>query len=182
MADDNGVERVLIVTAHPDDCDFGCAGTTAQWTASGLTVTYCIATDGDAGGSDRSVSRTEMARIRRDEQRAAAAEVGVSEVVFLGYPDGRVTPSLELRRDITRVIRQKQPQRVVAQSPVRAALCACCVSVHAHSDQRASARPGPLLGCDHKFARLGDERGCTAVRACARYSSEHHLAACRPGR
>jgi LmbE family N-acetylglucosaminyl deacetylase len=119
MADENGVERILVVVAHPDDCDFGCAATTAAWTASGLSVSYCIVTNGDAGGSDRSVSRPEMARIRQEEQRAAAAEVGVTDLAFLGYPDGRVTPSIELRRDITRVIRQKRPQRVVAQSPVR---------------------------------------------------------------
>lgn len=119
VAEENGVERILVVVAHPDDCDFGCAGTTAKWTSEGLGVSYCIVTDGDAGGSDRSITRADMARIRREEQLAAAAEVGVSDVSFLGYPDGKVTPSIELRRDITRVIRQKQPQRVVAQSPVR---------------------------------------------------------------
>jgi len=119
MADANGVDRVLVVTAHPDDCDFGCAGTTAQWTAAGLNVAYCIVTDGDAGGSDRSISRSAMAAIRRREQLTAARAVGVTDVTFLGYPDGRVTPSIELRRDISRVIRARRPQRVVCQSPVR---------------------------------------------------------------
>jgi len=115
----DGIERVLVVVAHPDDCDFGNAATTAKWTDAGVTVSYCIVTDGDAGGSDRSISREEMAAIRRVEQTAAAAEVGVTDLTFLGYPDGRLTASIELRRDISRVIREKQPQRVVTQSPVR---------------------------------------------------------------
>src|SRR6202049_1190665 len=116
VTDIDGIERVLVVVAHPDDCDFGNAGTTAKWTDAGVTVTYCLVTDGDAGGSDRSITREEMARIRRIEQ---AAEVGVTALTFLGYPDGRLTPSIELRRDISRVIRQQQPQRVITQSPVR---------------------------------------------------------------
>jgi LmbE family N-acetylglucosaminyl deacetylase len=115
----DGIERVLVVVAHPDDCDFGNAGTTAKWTDAGVTVSYCLVTDGDAGGSDRSITREQMAGIRRIEQTAAAAEVGVTDLTFLGYPDGRLTPSIELRRDISRVIRMKQPQRVITQSPVR---------------------------------------------------------------
>jgi LmbE family N-acetylglucosaminyl deacetylase len=115
----DGIERVLVVVAHPDDCDFGNAGTTAKWTDAGVKVSYCLITDGDAGGSDRTITRAEMAAIRRVEQTAAAAEVGVTDLTFLGYPDGRLTPSIELRRDISRVIRQQQPQRVITQSPVR---------------------------------------------------------------
>ena len=115
----DGIEQVLVVTAHPDDVDFGMAGTVATLTAAGVNVTYCIVTDGDAGGSDRTVSRSDMAALRREEQRAAAAEVGVSELTFLGYHDGRLTPSLDLRRDISRVIRQLRPQRVFTHSPER---------------------------------------------------------------
>ena len=115
----SGVERVLVVTAHPDDVDFGLAGSVALWTSKGVVVSYCIVTDGDAGGSDRSITRPEMARIRREEQRAAAAEVGVDDVVFLGYPDGRLTATIELRRDVSRQVRRLQPDRVVTQSPER---------------------------------------------------------------
>lgn len=104
MADD--VERILVVTAHPDDVDFGVAGSVATWTDAGLDVTYCIVTDGEPGGFDLGVSRSEMAEIRRAEQTAAAKVVGVRDLVFLGYPDGRVQPTLELRRDLSRVIRQ----------------------------------------------------------------------------
>ncbi|HYL71805.1 MAG TPA: PIG-L deacetylase family protein, partial [Candidatus Dormibacteraeota bacterium] len=119
MPDEPAVERILVVVAHPDDCDFGCAASTALWTDSGIQVSYCIVTDGDAGGSDRNAARADVARLRRKEQTEAAAVVGVDDIEFLGYPDGRVTVSLDLRRDITRVIRQKRPQRVVTQSPVR---------------------------------------------------------------
>ena len=114
-----GGPRTLVVTAHPDDVDFGAAGTIARWTDEGVEVTYCLVTDGDAGGYDRTVDRREIAAIRRAEQAAAAKEVGVSDLVWLGYPDGRLTVSLELRRDIARVIRQVRPQRVVAQWPER---------------------------------------------------------------
>jgi len=113
------VERVLTVTAHPDDVDFGYAGTVASLVSDGVEVTYCVVTDGEAGGFDASVSRSQMARTRREEQRAAAAAVGVHDVVFLGYPDGQVEPTLNLRRDITRVIRSVRPDRVLTQSPNR---------------------------------------------------------------
>jgi LmbE family N-acetylglucosaminyl deacetylase len=110
---------VLVVTAHPDDVDFGTAGTVAAFTSAGLDVSYCIVTNGEAGGSDRAMARSEMAALRQDEQRAAAAVVGVSDVRFLGHPDGRVQATLQLRRDISRVIRQVRPERVITQSPER---------------------------------------------------------------
>jgi LmbE family N-acetylglucosaminyl deacetylase len=114
-----GVERILVVTAHPDDVDFGFAGSVAQFTDAGIDVTYCIVTDGDAGGAETGTPRDEMAPRRRDEQTAAAAVVGVHDVRFLGYADGRVESTLELRRDISRVIRDVRPQRVMGQSPER---------------------------------------------------------------
>lgn len=116
---DDEVERALVVTAHPDDVDFGAAGTIATWTGAGIKVTYCVITDGDAGGFDPSVPRDRIGPIRQAEQRAAAAEVGVHDVVFLGYPDGRLAVSFPLRRDIARVIRQVRPQRLLCQSPHR---------------------------------------------------------------
>jgi LmbE family N-acetylglucosaminyl deacetylase len=113
------VERVLVVTAHPDDVDFGVGGTIALWTQAGVEVAYCIVTNGDAGGFDPAVPRSEIASIRQAEQRAAAKVLGVENVTYLGYPDGQLTVTLELRRDISRVIRQFRPERVVAQSPSR---------------------------------------------------------------
>ena len=107
------------MTAHPDDVDFGSAGSVAAFSAAGLEVTYCIATSGEAGGSDRTITRADMAGLRQDEQRAAAAVVGVSDVRFLGHPDGIVVANRELRRDISRVIRQVRPERVLTQSSER---------------------------------------------------------------
>ena len=119
MLDDAEVQRALCVMAHPDDVDFGSAGTVAAWVKQGIEVSYCLITDGDAGGFDPSVPRSEIAGIRRAEQTAAAAEVGVTDLTFLGYPDGRLVASLDLRRDIARVIRQRRPDRVLCQSPER---------------------------------------------------------------
>jgi len=111
------VQRVLVVTAHPDDVDFAAAGTVASWTAAGIEVAYCIATRGDAGGFDET-PRDQMPAIREAEQRAAAA-VGVTAVAFLDHPDGAVYVTHPLRRDITREIRRFRPDRVLTQSPER---------------------------------------------------------------
>ncbi len=119
MAEPPDVERVLVVTAHPDDVDFGAAGTVATWTRAGVQVTYAIVTNGDAGGFDPAVPREEIPVIRQAEQRAAAKAVGVDDVRFLGYVDGELTVSHDLRRDISRVIRQVRPQRLLCQSPER---------------------------------------------------------------
>jgi len=107
----------LNIAAHPDDLDFGAAGTTAKLTAEGNRVEYCLVTDGEAGGDDASMARSEMARIRRREQTSAAKIVGVDTIHFLGFPDGAVVSSLELRQAITGVIRKVKPDRVITQSP-----------------------------------------------------------------
>lgn len=111
--------RILVITAHPDDVDFGAGGSVAAWTSAGSEVSYCIVTDGDAGGFDEAVPREQIPGIRRAEQTAAAAALGVSDLVFLGYPDGRLEVTMDLRRDLARVIRQVKPDRVVCQSPQR---------------------------------------------------------------
>jgi LmbE family N-acetylglucosaminyl deacetylase len=119
VLDDSQVGRVLAITAHPDDVDFGAAGTVARWTDAGIEVVYCVVTDGDAGGFDEDFPRAEMPARRRAEQAAAAKCVGVQDVRFLGYPDGRVEATLGLRRDLARVIRQVRPDRVLCPSPER---------------------------------------------------------------
>jgi len=119
MLDEDDVSRILVITAHPDDVDFGAAGSVATWTAAGKDVSYCVVTDGDAGGFDPAIPRSEIPSIRRAEQTAAAKAVGVTDVTFLGYPDGRLEVSIDLRRDISRVIRRVRPHRVLCQSPRR---------------------------------------------------------------
>jgi LmbE family N-acetylglucosaminyl deacetylase len=113
------MRRILIIVAHPDDVDFGAAGTVATWTDAGIEVIYCIVTEGDAGGHDETVDRSAMATLRRAEQIAAAKHVGVDDVRFLGYPDGRVEATLGLRKDLARVIRQVRPQRLMCPTPER---------------------------------------------------------------
>jgi LmbE family N-acetylglucosaminyl deacetylase len=113
------IRRVLVVTAHPDDVDFGAGGTVALLTEAGAEVAYCIATDGDAGGFDPSVPRRDIPGIRRAEQTAAGAVLGVTDLTFLGFRDGQLTVSLDLRRDIARQIRRVRPDVVICMSPVR---------------------------------------------------------------
>ena len=107
------------MVAHPDDIDFGSGGSVATWTGEGHEVSYCLVTDGDAGGFDEGISRPDMAVLRRKEQTAAAAILGVTDLHFLGWPDGRVYVTHELRRDLARVIRIVRPDRVVTSSPTR---------------------------------------------------------------
>lgn len=116
---DAEVERVLAVTAHPDDIDFGAAGTAARFVDAGIEVTYLICTYGDQGGFD-DTPREQMPALREAEQRAAAAAVGVTDVRFLtGYRDGWLEPTFDLQRDIVRVIRQVRPRRMLIPSPER---------------------------------------------------------------
>jgi LmbE family N-acetylglucosaminyl deacetylase len=119
MMDFSEIERVLVVTAHPDDVDFGAAGSVANMTDAGIEVVYCLVTDGQAGGFDHSIPRTEMAAIRREEQTKAAAEVGVTRLVFLGHMDGEAVADMALRHDISAVIREVRPQVVITQNPMR---------------------------------------------------------------
>lgn len=117
--DGRRIERILAVMAHPDDVDFGAGGTVRRWTDAGVEVTYCLVTNGDAGGFDPDVPRSEIPGIRQAEQRAAGEALGVSDVRFLGYRDGELSVSHQLRRDISRVIRQVRPDRMLTQSPDR---------------------------------------------------------------
>jgi LmbE family N-acetylglucosaminyl deacetylase len=119
VLEDSEIKRILVIVAHPDDVDFSAAGTVARWTDAGIEVTYCVVTDGDAGGYDESVPRDEIAPLRRAEQTAAAKCVGVSDLRFLGYPDGQVEATIGLRRDLARVIRQVRPDRVLCPTPER---------------------------------------------------------------
>lgn len=116
---DELIERALVVAAHPDDIEFGCAGTVAHWVRAGVAVTYLVCTRGEQGGFDET-PRGEIPGIREAEQRDAAAAVGVQDVRFLdGYADGDLAVSHQLVRDLVRAIRQVQPQRMLIQSPER---------------------------------------------------------------
>lgn len=111
------VARVLIIAAHPDDIEIGAGGAIARWTDEGIAVTFCIVTDGSAGSNDPNVDVRELVGVRQQEQREAAACLGVTDVRFLGYPDGAMEPTLALRRDLTRIVREVRPDRVVITDP-----------------------------------------------------------------
>ena len=116
----NGVpQSAMVIVAHPDDAEFTMAGTVASWTQAGCRVTYVICTDGNAGSHEPGMTRKRLAEIRRAEQTAACASLGVAEVVFLGYDDGELQATLELRRDLVRVIRQYKPEVVLTSDPSR---------------------------------------------------------------
>jgi LmbE family N-acetylglucosaminyl deacetylase len=111
--------RAVVVGAHPDDADFGAGGLIALWASQGCEITVVCVTDGDGGGFDACVPREDVPAIRRDEQRAAAELLGAKECVFLGRPDGFVEADRDLRRDLTRVLRERRPEVVVTHAPER---------------------------------------------------------------
>jgi LmbE family N-acetylglucosaminyl deacetylase len=110
---------VLVVISHPDDGEFGAGPTIAKLTAAGARVDYVVTTDGSKGTEDPDMTPEQLSTTRMAEQRDAADILGVSEIVHLGYPDGYLTPSLDLRRDITRQIRRFRPDLVITQNPQR---------------------------------------------------------------
>jgi LmbE family N-acetylglucosaminyl deacetylase len=139
-------QRVMVVTAHPDDSEFGAGGTVAKLVREGRDIVYVIATNGNKGSSDRSMTPERLARIRQEEQRNAARTLGVEQVEFLGYEDGEVEDTRDLRRDITRQIRRWRPDLVITQNPHRSYNLGA-----SHRDHRIVA--GVVLDCVYPLAR-----------------------------
>jgi LmbE family N-acetylglucosaminyl deacetylase len=118
-------KRVLVIVAHPDDAEFGCGGTLAKWIREGWEATIVICTDASGGGADDAVdvgpeARRAITDTRKAEQRAAADVLGVKNLLFLDQPDGRIEPTLELRKMLVRAMRTYKPYRLLCQSPERA--------------------------------------------------------------
>lgn len=109
--------RALVVTAHPDDMEFGAAGTLAKWADAGAEVTLCVATDGSTGTQDPELAGEKLRTIRIEESQRAADLVGIKEVIWLNYRDGYVEYTLDLRRDIARVFRKYRPHRFMVMDP-----------------------------------------------------------------
>lgn len=116
---DDTPQRVLVVTAHPNDAEFWCGGSIARWTSVGATVRYVVCTDGSKGTTDAGVSAAELASIREQEQADAARELGVQELVSLGRPDGELEDVDDFRRELVRQIRQMRPDVVLCPEPYR---------------------------------------------------------------
>ena len=117
LAEPDEPKNIVVIAAHHDDIEFGVAGSVAKWVKDGHTVTYVIITDGGSGSNEPGVVRKELTETRRVEQLAAAKAVGVEDVRFLGYHDGMLEPTMDLRRDLTRIIREVKPYRVICQDP-----------------------------------------------------------------
>ncbi len=110
---------VLVVGAHPDDTEFACGGTIARWTDQGCDVHYLICTAGDKGSKDLEMTGERLAALRQVEQREAARRVGVTDVVFMGEPDGEFDPNLRNRERIARRIRELRPDVLMVHDPWR---------------------------------------------------------------
>jgi LmbE family N-acetylglucosaminyl deacetylase len=128
-------KNAMVVVAHPDDAEFMAAGTVATWTRAGSIVTYVIVTRGDKGSDDENMTPSQLEKIREAEQRAAGKILGVTNFVFMGYPDGYLEHTLELRRDLARVIRTYRPEVVICFDPTNRFLSDNYVN---HPDHRAS--------------------------------------------
>ena len=136
--EENGVpESAMVIVAHPDDAEFTMAGTVAAWTKAGCRVTYVVCTDGNIGSHEPGMTTQKLTGVRRAEQRAACGTLGVSEVQFLGYDDGQLQPTLGLRRDLVRAIRQYQPEVVITQDPTMFFMGDEYIN---HPDHRAAAQ------------------------------------------
>jgi len=109
----------MVIMAHPDDAEWSCSGTVAKWCAEGWDVVYVLCTDGSKGSSDPEMTSENLIKIREKEQRDAGKVLGLQDVVFLGYPDAYLEPTLELRKDIAREIRRYKPDVVITGSPAR---------------------------------------------------------------
>ena len=120
---------VLVVVAHPDDMEFTCAGTVAKWADAGSSVHLVLATSGDKGTKDRSVSPHSVAEVREREQRAAADTLGIADVTFLRHRDGELEVSMAFRNQISTLIRKFEPDALVTHDPWR--------SYQIHPDHRA---------------------------------------------
>lgn len=135
-------ERAMSIHAHPDDQEFTVAGTLARWIRARCEVVSVIVTSGDAGSNDPSKDETykpELAKLREAEQSAANAVLGVRETVFLHYPDGTLEPTLDLRRDLTRLIRRYKPEAVIIGDPQGVFYGNGYIN---HPDHRAAAQAG----------------------------------------
>jgi LmbE family N-acetylglucosaminyl deacetylase len=111
------IERAMVIYAHPDDAEFSVAGTVAKWAKAGVEITYCMVTNGASGSQDPDMTRDKLRDMRYAEQREAAKVLGVKHVVFLGYEDGYLYPTLEVRKDVARQVRIHKPDVILAMDP-----------------------------------------------------------------
>jgi LmbE family N-acetylglucosaminyl deacetylase len=149
----------MVIVAHPDDIEFGCAGTAARWVEEGAEVCFVLVTSGDVGIAKSDITRAEAAAVREAEQLAAAAVLGVHNVVFLREPDGTVVNTLDLRKRLVREIRRFKPEVVICGDPTVFFVDNSYIN---HPDHRAVAAAAldaifPAAGQPHVFEELAAE-------------------------
>jgi LmbE family N-acetylglucosaminyl deacetylase len=140
------IQRVMVITAHPDDSEFGAGGTVAKLVRDGKLVTYCILTNGNKGSSDRQMTPERLVKIREEEQRNAARVLGVETIDFLGFPDCELEDTRASRMAVGAAIRRHRPDLVITQNPHRTKLLGA-----SHRDHRVAA--GIALDCVYPLAR-----------------------------
>lgn len=145
-------KSALVVAAHPDDIEYGCAGTVARWVQEGAHVTYALVTNGAAGSSDPAMTRERLAALREAEARASAKVVGVDQVAFLGYEDGLLEPTLAVRTKIVRLIRQVRPEVVVTTDPTTWYVADHYINHPDHRAAGAATLAAVIPGADTRLA------------------------------
>ncbi|MBK5109064.1 MAG: PIG-L family deacetylase, partial [Anaerolineales bacterium] len=126
----------MVIVAHPDDIEFGCAGTIARWSQAGSRIAYVLCTSGEVGIAEQGMTKEKAAKIREKEQHAAAETVGVKDVTFIREPDGMLEPTLELRKKLVREIRRFKPEIVICDDPTVVWVDETYIN---HPDHRAAA-------------------------------------------
>jgi LmbE family N-acetylglucosaminyl deacetylase len=164
-------ESAMAVVAHPDDVDFGCAGTFARWAKAGARLCYVLCTSGDVGIARPGMTKKEAIEIREKEQLEAAKIIGVKDVVFLREPDGMLEATLELRKKIVREIRRFKPEVVFVMDPTMVWAGENYIN---HPDHRAAGTAAidaifPAAGQPNLFQELEIE-GVTAFKPRKVYS------------
>lgn len=157
-------KKAMVIVAHPDDIEFGSAGTVARWVKGGAEVCYVLCTSGDVGIAEPGMTQEKAAEIREAEQSSAAAVVGVKEVVYLREPDGMLENTLALRKRLVREIRRFKPEAVITGDPT---IVWARDNYINHPDHRAAAGAAldaifPAAGQPNLFEEIEAEEGFTA--------------------
>jgi LmbE family N-acetylglucosaminyl deacetylase len=152
-------KTAMVIVAHPDDIEFGCAGTVARWVKDGAEVTYVLCTSGDVGIADTSITKAEATEIREAEQTAAAEVVGVKKVIYLREPDGMLENTMALRKKLVREIRRYKPEAIITGDPTIVWAGDTYIN---HPDHRAASGAAldaifPAAGQPHLFEELAEE-------------------------
>lgn len=143
--------QIMIIMAHPDDIEVNCGGSVAKWRELGADITYVLVTDGASGSNEEGVNPHKLAYLREQEQTEAAKILGVNRTIYLRYRDSTLTPTLALRKQLTRLIRQYKPNRLVTHDPSKVFLDNYYIN---HPDHRATGEASLYAAFPSSESRL----------------------------